>query len=493
MIVYSPENFDMFIDKEKLKKEITVYLTETNKEELSFFFEDIYDSTKHDISFLANIFTYFFETIHQQNSDVNNNVFNFDKIKSNLALLTELFKKCPMAAVVYCQDKNFIPLSNVNGFSFQTTSILGIYFKFAIFETDLTVLKTQFPVNKPNDAQYVSKTHQTKLNNYIEMLSEFILAIFYSNEICRNRLFSWIYHLIALNFERSKLYANKMIVSSYGFLFNTIYVLSRIFFEISKELKMNFSQFIQRVIFDVDPLFTISSKFIEFKKYERVNPDIVKEIIENEEENQNFGEFNLITRLFFICHTLINLTIKPFEDEYSRLAEQYDELISSNSINDSKFKDLFAILKSCDVYIKNNEFIKNILKINEITAMYIFSLNNQKYNINNLTNNATFDYDQFINEFFNYIDIRDNYILSLLPCFVIKNIIHCSLFVRRHFNDLLIEDMKFTKVLIYFSLIYSSYIDLLKNPHLRAEIFDIMVYFFVLSSHERNQKSIFII
>ena len=48
--------------------------------------------------------------------------------------------------------------------------------------------------------------------------------------------------------------------------------------------------------------------------------------------------------------------------------------------------------------------------------------------------------------------------------------------------------MSSTRVLIYFGIIYSSQIEVMQNPHLRSEILDILIYFFIVDQKERNHK-----
>jgi hypothetical protein len=144
---------------------------------------------------------------------------------------------------------------------------------------------------------------------------------------------------------------------------------------------------------------------------------------------------------------------------------------------------MYAVVRACDVYLRNNDFMKSILKFLEVTCTYIFCLNNKNYKKFENTDKTTF-YDQI----FDNIDTSHTDEISMIPTIVIKNIIHASLLIRRLYPDVLIANMDSTKILLYFSLIYSSQIDLITNPHLRSEIFDIMIYFFIVNQQERNYK-----
>jgi hypothetical protein len=143
-----------------------------------------------------------------------------------------------------------------------------------------------------------------------------------------------------------------------------------------------------------------------------------------------------------------------------------------------------GIVKALEAYLYNSEFMKNIFKFSEITSILIFTLNNKKYfqNIQNI------DLNNFADDFYNHIDSTDITSISLLPLAIIKNTIQSALITRKYQGDILVSDMLATKILIYYSLIYSSQIEIINNPHLRSEIFDILIYFFIIYSGERNSN-----
>jgi hypothetical protein len=128
--------------------------------------------------------------------------------------------------------------------------------------------------------------------------------------------------------------------------------------------------------------------------------------------------------------------------------------------------------------------MKNILKFSEITSILIFTLNNNKY----FQNSQNIDLNHFSDDFYNHIDSTDITSISILPLAVIKNTIQSALITRKYQGDILVSDMLATKILIYYSLIYSSQIEIINNPHLRSEIFDILIYFFIIYSNERNSN-----
>jgi hypothetical protein len=144
------------------------------------------------------------------------------------------------------------------------------------------------------------------------------------------------------------------------------------------------------------------------------------------------------------------------------------------------------MIRAYDVYILNPEFMKSILKFSELSCILVLTLNNKKYNKNSNLNGT--DLLTFVDEFYNFMDISDTTMLSILPVPVVKNILQVGLLCRKYNAEILSVDMLCTRLFIYFSLIYSSQIELIVNPHLRSEIFDIMIYFFIVHNGERFSK-----
>jgi ubiquitin conjugation factor E4 B len=492
LIMSSPLNFDILnLDKKAIQDHLTKYLQETDEFELGFFLMDLYNSTSTDISSLAFIFGFFFEIIHNDNLQSKPNFFNTEKIRKNMNLLTSLFTNCPLAAQAWVQEKNFTPQVQ-NGKIFQFYSHLSPYIMIAPFESDNTMLRNSLPSNKSHhETEAIIKSYTNKLNDYLNELLNFIYSIFNSNKEAREGLLNWIFTLISQNMDKLKLYQSQQTTSTLGYLINVLYIMLKIFFDQFQYMETftEYSDFIFYMVSKIDPLFTISNNKINFSKFDRVNADLVKEIIENENMEQDNKEWSLQTYLYFICSTLITFTIKPLDDELGHLGSKLQQLEKEGKSSDLQFKDLSSIYKVIQVYTRNPELTKNIMKFNEITCIFLFSLNNKKYPQFEMSMmNKKIDYSQFLQDFYQYIFTNDNFALSLLPNNIIKNTYQTLLFVRKYNPDMLLNEINCTKILIYLSLIYSSQVELIKNPHLRAELFDILLYLFVLSPDEKKQK-----
>lgn len=487
LVIYSPENFDLNLPKKDIFLHLKKYLDETDEEELGFFLMDLYQATCNDMSFLAGIFAYLFNIIHEGNMESKPHFFNSDKLKKNLLLLTSLFEKCPLAAQAYVQEAQFTP-TVISGKLFQQQSYLGPYINIAIFEAEINALRLNFPLSKSNfEMEAISKVYNNKLNDYLTNVVYFIYSIYSANEVTRSALFNWFYTLLSLNFERTKMYQNNQTTSTIGFLLNCLVILLKIFFEQQNFLGLTYSEYVFNIVSEIDPLFTLSKNKINFSKFDRVNPDLVKEIIENEEEEYNYKDYSLATQLFFGMNHLMAISIKSFDEELGFIANKYDDLIKENKTSDPIFKDYHAIIKAGSCYLRNSEMCKNLLKFCEIESIFLFSLNNKKYP-QIYMNKEKIDYLNYIEDFYNYIDTNDNFALSLLPSFIPKNILQNCLFLRKHNSDILISELNSTKVVIYWGIIYSSQIDLIRNPHLRSEILDILIYTFVIHPFEKNMK-----
>ena len=143
------------------------------------------------------------------------------------------------------------------------------------------------------------------------------------------------------------------------------------------------------------------------------------------------------------------------------------------------------------IYLRNKEVHKGLLRFSEVSTFLIFSLNNNKYSQYKFSNKTNeINYKEFLDDFYDHINFDDNFAISLLPQFIYQNLIIISRFVKCFNEDSLIENLYCTKALVYFSLIFSCQNNLIRNPHFRMEIFDIMIFFFVMKDAKDKTKRI---
>ena len=148
-------------------------------------------------------------------------------------------------------------------------------------------------------------------------------------------ILKWLNTVISANLERTKLYFNPHFTSTSGFLFNITSVLIKMLFDIHNinKSKNNLLQLIQQI----EPLYCITTSPIDFGKFDKVNPDIIKEFVASfENDLPNGDDFNDTTILYFMIHILLSYFIKSIDDEYARTMGSINELYTRNETHDTK-------------------------------------------------------------------------------------------------------------------------------------------------------------
>ncbi len=83
-----------------------------------------------------------------------------------------------------------------------------------------------------------------------------------------------------------------------------------------------------------------------------------------------------------------------------------------------------------EVYLRNQDFIRPIWKFCEISGIILLMFNNKKFTYENLKKNKDFNYNDFIDTFYDSFDNTVKEKLSIIPLFCIKNIFNTSIMVR---------------------------------------------------------------
>jgi hypothetical protein len=86
----------------------------------------------------------------------------------------------------------------------------------------------------------------------------------------------------------------------------------------------------------IDISFCLGSNKINFNKFERINPERVKEIITGQEEKVNNSEFNLTTKLFFSIQSLMTFCIGKLDEDYHKIQSQFGDLIRAGANSDPR-------------------------------------------------------------------------------------------------------------------------------------------------------------
>jgi hypothetical protein len=326
LIISSPENFELTLNKTIIIKDLTQYYNDSDEEEINFLLSDIINSSDGDVESVKLVFSYIFNIIHLNNTTSKNSFYNSDKIKKNISILSKLFNDHTIIISLYVNEPNFLP-KGINGKAFQTSAFLGLYYNIVSFEAENSAIRSTFNSLNPNESESQVRMQINKLNSYIEEVTNLSLILSENN-----KFYEYLFDLIHANADRTKMYANPYTTSSIGFLMNHSYSMLKFFFE-----KSNYTDdMIFEVIDNVDLLFTLSNNAINFDKYDRINSDKIKDILVVEREKQNLKNFNSTTKNFFTIHCILAYYLKNLDDEYTKISNQLNDMFRANMSNDPK-------------------------------------------------------------------------------------------------------------------------------------------------------------
>ena len=501
-IVSSPESFGLNVTKKQISEIIKNYYLKTSEEEFLFLFKDITINCGDDLDSLSLVLHYLFEIMHMENVD-KQTFFKGVAIKKNLNLLLKILQEYPKVRTVFLNDVLYNP-QNINGRLIQALSFYGPYLSNSPLNTPPEQHRNAF-TQFTNDSEL--KSYINKLNNIIETLSEILKIL---EEFDDEKSLNYFFNVINLNIDWQKTIKNFMMLSSIGFLLNMLFLCLNLFFaechkhnnenniDKSKEYKINGIKYI-------NTKFCLNDKKILFSKFNLIYSMICKEYIDANKAKSESLKFNLITKLFFICHSLMNYIIPTLMKLYMEEGKAASQAFSTLGFNNPQTKEHIIKLKLYDIYVKNEKFIKFLLEFNEITTFFLITLNNSKYTHNdeytkeekkeenNIINEGEDEYTLFKKDYFKYIDVKSNVVISSLPEFLILNIVNSCIFFRQAYPDLYFKDFDLLKNLVNFGLIYSSHINLIHNQYLRSQIFDILLYSFHLEEKEKNDNHLLMV
>ena len=492
-VVSSPESFDLNITKKQISEIIKNYYLKTSEDEFLFLFKDITINIGDDIDSLSLVLHYLFEIIHMENLD-NQTFFKGASIKKNLNLLLKILQEYPKVRTVFLNDVLYNP-QNINGKLLQALSFYGPYLSNSPLDSPVEQTRNAFRQFTNNSEL---KSYINKLNNIMETLSEIIKIL---EEFDEEKSLNYFFTTININLDWQKTIKNFMILSTFGFLLNMLNLCLNLFFSechkhMSQDNDPKNKEYKIKCIKYINTKFCLNDKKIIFSKFNLIYSMISKDYIESNKVKSESIKYNLITKLFFICHSLMNYIIPALMKLYMEAGKAASIAFTTHGFNNPQTKESIIKLKLYDIYVKNEKFVKNILEFNEITTFFLITLNNSKYAHNDeYTNeeikdkntiNEEDEYTTFKNDYFKYIDYKSNVVISSLPEFIILNLVNSCIFFRQAYSDLYFKDFDLLKNLVNFGLIYSSHINIIHNQHLRSQIFDILLYSFHLEEKEKN-------
>ena len=495
LLLNAPENLGIDLPYNKAYESFNKYVKTIDADELGFLLFDFYQSTCTDYDYMQKVFSFFFKYIDESNILSKPSFFNRDVISKNMYILKHLFMRFPKTAKVYMEGVTRLKESNPK--KFQVIDPLSMYINIIPHESEMNLIRQNVNFSKPKkDLDKITMSNTQKLNEYLQEASEFFTQIYLADSSSQEKLLSWLYYLISINMGKLKMYHDERKFASNFYFLNLILILLKIFFGEQDQIKNSFiySKFIFNLVSEIDPLFTITKYKIDFTKFDRTNPEMVNEILKDEESLQDLipKKTNINSEIFFILHVLFTFSLAGIQKSIFMIQNKISE--GKNNPNPEPGYNDLKYLQHCFLYyLKNKDMYRLFLQFSEATTFFIFSLNNKKYSQQEFKNNNQkiedcINYKEFLDDFYYHINFNDNFTISLMPENVYKNLITISLFIRNFEPNELMVYLYSTKAIVYFSLIFSCHDNLIKNPHFRMEIFDIMVHLFVIFKYEENTK-----
>ena len=497
-LLTDPSLFNKNISDKDKYNSFKKYLDGCDIDELGFFLYDICLGISNDEHSLTNVFKLFFKYIHEENKEKFKSFISSnykESLTKNMTILKSLFIAFPQLIKIYVDlslKENKVKLGSV----FQKENYICKYIDVSPIEGDLSSMRNKINLNRSKrEADAIIDNYTNKLNQYLNEVANFLIIMYMKDPFCS--ILDWCYELIRLNMDKLKLYKKNETLTSNGFLMNILIIVNKIIFkeyESGIQNEENYSNFIFKMVGKIDALFTLTEKNIPFSRFDRTNPEVVIAIINDDNKDLIPPTFTIYTQLFFIQEIVIDLVLKNFMQTVEIFSRKVQDKIAEkdgNFKNDIDLQNMIILEQFLMVYLRNKEVHKGLLRFSEVSTFLIFSLNNKKYSQDQFSKNTkNINYKEFLDDFYYHINFDDNFAISFLPQFIYQNLIIISKFVRRFNEDSLIEHLYCTKALVYFSLIFSCQTNLIKNPHFRMEIFDIMIFFFVTNNAKDKTKRI---
>ena len=138
----------------------------------------------------------------------------------------------------------------------------------------------------------------------------------------------------------------------------------------------------------------------------------------------------------------MNYIIPALTKFYMEASKSAYQAFSTLGLNNPQEKENIIKLKLFDIYVKNDKFVKYILEFNEITTFFLITLNNSKYahndeysevenNNNENTINEEEEYNTFKINYYKYMNVKSNIVISSLTEFLILNKVKSCVFFRQ--------------------------------------------------------------
>ena len=498
-ILTEPEILEIKMDINTRYNTFKKYLKICNIDELGFILYDIEAEIGDNEKAIKLFFGLYFQYIYEENKEKFKSFLaaeSHEILSKNMCILKTIFINFHYTIDLYIELSSREKAIN-SGYMLQKDNYISKYIDISPYEIEVAQMKEIIDVNKPQyETNKIIDIWMDKFNKYLDEVADFFITM-YDNDPSHGIL-NWAYDIIKLNLDKMKIVKNNILLSTNGFLMNCIIIINKILFkEYNSGIQNEFyySKFIIKAVGNIDPLFSLSKEFLPFDKFDRTNPEIVENILNDENVKDIIPkDFNIYTKLFFMEEMLISIGLKNFIHTCDKITKLIKSkyLLGYNYSNDPELLNLSYIFQFLNIYLNNKEINNGFLRLCEMSAFLIFSLNNNKYPQSVfLKNSNNINYKKFLDDFYFHINFDDNFVLSYIPEFIYQNFITISKYIKRYKESCLIENIHCTKAIIYFSLIFSCHQNLIHNPHFRMEIFDIMIFLFSMYENHNNTTKIF--
>ncbi|KAL5103001.1 Ubiquitin conjugation factor E4 A [Taenia crassiceps] len=332
----------------------------------------------------------------------------------------------------------------------------------------------------------------TELDKNLTLLFKNLLRTGKQNEVVKNSLFKWIGSCLHANRTRKQLantlggggaddlrrHEQQFELASDGFLNN----LASLMVRLCQPLLTPPAAAVGALFQPKSPLNLVRPAFVVSRKAKVVLPELADEtrlnrqhsgdVAAEEEENDAFP---LLTDLFFLAHTALRLafpTLLALHFETNRQLHQWEQEASLRSSNGESAAFMVGSLLGSSNSSQDDRFIQYCLR--ERTSRF-------------LEQTAVLSCPSRLHDYLAFtattcrllVDLasQDSTELSLLPEFLVDNVVEIVGYLRR-LNDDFIESSEAADValepLLEFSIVFMHHPFALTNPHLRARLAEIL-------------------
>jgi hypothetical protein len=290
-----------------------------------------------------------------------------------------------------------------------------------------------------------------------------------------NECTTFFINLITVNKQKLKSYPPPF-MNTDGTIINSFQVLLNIFINNNVENETS----LERLIF-------INTDFCRIKElniFDKINKESK---IEDLDTQGDYSKFPVETKSFFLCHFLLREALEGLNKRNQDNIRQANTL--SQSPQSPEFKQAVTNLHSLYAIFKCPKFCKKLIHFLETTVYLCFTRNNSKYSINKLFTEGKNYFNDFYKDFYHYIQDEQSESFNCFQELIIENVYKTIKFLRECNPDIFSKHMEESKSFVYFSLIYSSKTEIIKNPYVRAESLDIVEYFFINEYQQNNKQT----